>query len=204
MSILPRAITFNTFGPPHKVLKVKSLPPLPTQNDLAPSQAIIKFIKAPVNPSDINVIQGIYPSKPLLSPQGHYIPGNEGLARILHLPPNHSSNLSIGDWAIMRKPQSGTWASHSLVNQHDLLPLPTSAKSVLSATQAATLSVNPPTALRILSDFLTLSPGDYFLQNAANSSVGRAAIQISNAKGINSINFIRNRLDLHRNPFSVY
>ena len=191
----PRAITFTAFGQPARVLSVKTLPPLPTAAALGPTQAVVKFIQSPINPSDINVVQGVYPSKPVQRPEGYYIPGNEGLAEIHELSTNSNPGLKVGDWVVMRKPQLGTWASHAMVEFGDILPLPSGAKSALSTVHAATLAVNPPTALRMLSDFVKLKSGDYFIQNAANSAVGRAAIQIAHASGIQSINLVRNRSD---------
>jgi NADPH:quinone reductase-like Zn-dependent oxidoreductase len=191
----PRAIAFAAFGQPARVLAVKSLPPLPSAAALGPTQAVIKFIQSPINPSDINVVQGVYPSKPSQRPEGYYVPGNEGLAEIHTLPAQSQSPLKVGDWVVMRKPQLGTWASHAVVEHGDILPLPHRAKASLSPAQAATLAVNPPTALRMLSDFVKLKPGDFFIQNAATSAVGRAAIQIAHARGVKSINFIRTRSD---------
>jgi NADPH:quinone reductase-like Zn-dependent oxidoreductase len=195
---LPRAITFSAFGQPARVLAVRPLPPLPTADSLDPSQVVIKFIQSPINPADINVVQGVYPSKPARRPEGYFIPGNEGLAQVHSISTRGTSGLTVGDWVIMRKPQLGTWASHAIVNHSDVFPLPQQARQSLSPTHAATLSVNPSTALRLLSDFVQLRAGDYFIQNAANSAVGKAVIQIAFAKGIKSINFIRNRSDLTR------
>lgn len=57
--------------------------------------------------------------------------------------------------------------------------------------QAAMLAVNPPTAWRLLHDFTTLSPGDWIIQNAANSAVGRIVIQLAKVLGIKTINIVR-------------
>jgi trans-2-enoyl-CoA reductase len=38
--------------------------------------------------------------------------------------------------------------------------------------------VNPPTAYRMLKDFVKLNPGDTVIQNGANSAVGRNVIQV--------------------------
>ncbi len=73
--------------------------------------------------------------------------------------------------------------------------LPISEKSGLSATQVGTVSVNPCTAYRMLRDFVTLdaSRGDWFIQNGANSGVGRAAMQLGKLWGYKSINVVRER-----------
>lgn len=60
---------------------------------------------------------------------------------------------------------------------------------------AATLQVNPPTAYRMLKDFVHLRPGDTVIQNGANSAVGQAVIQLAAAWGVNTINVVRSRYE---------
>ncbi len=61
----------------------------------------------------------------------------------------------------------------------------------IDLAQAAMLSINPSTAWRMLHDFVELRPGDWVLQNAANSAVGRCVIQISRALGLRTVNLVR-------------
>ena len=71
----------------------------------------------------------------------------------------------------------------------------TKIDSGLPVAIAATLSVNPCTAFRLLNDFTTLSSGDVIIQNGANSAVGCAVIEMARARGIKNINIIRDRHD---------
>lgn len=57
----------------------------------------------------------------------------------------------------------------------------------------ATLNVNPPTAYRLLKDFVSLKPGDSVIQNGANSAVGRLVIQMASILGVKTVNVIRDR-----------
>ncbi|MFM8363668.1 MAG: MDR family NADPH-dependent oxidoreductase, partial [Verrucomicrobiota bacterium] len=57
--------------------------------------------------------------------------------------------------------------------------------------QAAMLAVNPATAWRLLHDFAELQTGDWIVQNAANSAVGRAVIQLARHLGFRTLNFVR-------------
>lgn len=66
-------------------------------------------------------------------------------------------------------------------------------KEGLTAEQVATVSVNPVTAYRMLKDFTPLKEGDWFIQNGANSGVGRAAVQLGKRWGHKSICVIRKR-----------
>jgi trans-2-enoyl-CoA reductase len=47
----------------------------------------------------------------------------------------------------------------------------------------------------MLSDFVALKPGDVILQNGATSGVGKAVIQIAKARGVKTINIVRDRPD---------
>jgi NADPH:quinone reductase-like Zn-dependent oxidoreductase len=74
-----------------------------------------------------------------------------------------------------------------IVDACQVIPVPQG----LDPLQAAMLSVNPATAWRMLHDFATLQPGDWIVQNAANSGVGRAVIQLARALGIRTLNLVR-------------
>ena len=56
--------------------------------------------------------------------------------------------------------------------------------------------INPPTAYAMLKDFVPLQPGDYVIQNSANSGVGRAVIEIAHAYGYKTINLVRDRPEI--------
>ena len=60
-------------------------------------------------------------------------------------------------------------------------------------TDSALVKVNPVTAYRMLKDFVKLDDGDWWIQNGANSGVGRAAIQLGKRWGYNSIAVVRSR-----------
>ncbi|KAG8757585.1 mitochondrial 2-enoyl thioester reductase [Ceratobasidium sp. 428] len=186
-----RAVVYSETGDPAQVLSVSKVSALPEQ---VPTGSVgVKFLLAPVNPADINVVQGVYPSKPKIrhdlgTPSPAFIGGNEGLAQVERVGDN-VENISVGDWVIMAKPQSGTWASHAYADAKDVTPVDKRVGEV----RAATMTVNPPTARGMLSDFRDLSEGDYVIQNGANSAVGQAVIQIAAARKLHTINVVRDR-----------
>jgi len=57
--------------------------------------------------------------------------------------------------------------------------------------QAAMLRINPATALLLLADHVTLAPGDWVIQDVANSAVGRHLIVLAKARGVRTINVVR-------------
>jgi NADPH:quinone reductase-like Zn-dependent oxidoreductase len=53
------------------------------------------------------------------------------------------------------------------------------------------LRINPPTAALLLSEYVSLSPGEWILQNASNSGVGRAVIAFARESGLRTVNLVR-------------
>lgn len=185
-----RAVVYSSTGNPSQVLSARTLPPLQPPSS---TQLNLRVLLFPINPADINVIEGVYPSKPSIRPDlgNIFIAGNEGLAEVVDVG-DSVKGVAPGDWVIMSKSQVGTWASQLSVGEGDVIKVPKG----LSEVQAATMRINPPTALCMLRDFTSLSPGDYVIQNGANSAVGQAVIQISAALSLKTINLVRDRPDI--------
>jgi NADPH:quinone reductase-like Zn-dependent oxidoreductase len=54
------------------------------------------------------------------------------------------------------------------------------------------LRINPPTALLMLTDIVAdLKPGDWVIQNVANSAVGRLLIRLARGRGVKTMNVVR-------------
>ncbi|KAM4771007.1 enoyl-[acyl-carrier-protein] reductase, mitochondrial-like [Rhinophrynus dorsalis] len=142
------------------------------------------MLAAPVNPADINMLHGTYGIEPCFPAIG----GNEGVGEVLKVGCNISC-IKPGDWVIPVDSSFGTWRTEAVCKSNEVIPI----SKDISVLSAATLSVNPCTAYRMLMDFVTLRPGDTVIQNGANSAVGQAVIQICASMGINTINVIRDR-----------
>ena len=186
-----KALVFKQHGDPADILSLHthSISPAHSNN------LTIRFLASPINPADINQLQGVYPSKPTFTTSlGTSDPiavgGNEGVAEVISVGSGVKS-LSKGDWVIMKSPGFGTWRTHAQTTEEHLLKL--EDKEGITPIQAGTVSVNPCTAYRMLQDFGDLKEGDWFIQNGANSGVGRAAIQLGRHWGFKSINVVRAR-----------
>lgn len=192
-----KALTFSDYGDPPAVLKLHTHSISPPHSDLM----TLRFLASPINPADINQIQGVYPSKPtftttLSTPNPIAVAGNEGVAEIIALGDKvKSEGYKKGDWVFMKGPGFGTWRTHASATVDQVVKLEDSMREGISALQAGTVSINPCTAYRMLRDFTTLNEGEWFIQNGANSGVGRAAIQLGKKWGYKSINIIRSRED---------
>ncbi|KAG2011554.1 trans-2-enoyl-CoA reductase [Coprinopsis cinerea AmutBmut pab1-1] len=204
---LGRAVIYTENGDPTSVLQILSYPPIPATPP--PNSLNIKYLLSPINPADINVIEGVYPSKPTrtdslgnssgLGSEGHpvFIGGNEGLAEVTAVGQGADGMYKVGDWVVVTKQQSGTWMSERNIPAPDVARVP-GGRAALTEAAGATLTVNPPTAYNMLHDFVKLEAGDWVIQNGANSAVGQAVIQIAAAEGYKTINLVRNRDNIDR------
>ncbi|XP_029306707.1 enoyl-[acyl-carrier-protein] reductase, mitochondrial [Cottoperca gobio] len=175
-----KTLLFRKHGDPSKVVQLEDID-LPT---IGEKDVLVKMLAAPINPSDINMIQGTYAILPDLPAVG----GNEGVAQVVEVG-SQVTSLKTGDWVIPKDTGLGTWRTEAVLAEDDVISLPND----IPLLSAATLGVNPCTAFRMLSDFEYLNPGDSVIQNAANSGVGQAVIQIAAARGIHTINVVRDR-----------
>lgn len=147
----------------------------------APGQVRVEVLAAPINPSDVLTLTGQYGILPPLPAVG----GNEGVGRVIA----HGADVSsppIGQ-TVLLPIGCGTWTTHLDLPANVLVALPNHADPV----QLAMLTVNPPTASLLLSEFVDLQAGDWVIQNAANSAVGGYLIDLARLRGIRTVNIVR-------------
>ncbi|XP_012888493.1 PREDICTED: trans-2-enoyl-CoA reductase, mitochondrial [Dipodomys ordii] len=180
-----RALVYGKHGDPAKVVELKNLELAAVKG----SDVHVRMLAAPINPSDINMIQGNYGFLPKLPAVG----GNEGIGKVVAVG-SSVTGLHPGDWVIPANAGLGTWRTEAVFSEEALIQVPND----ISLQSAATLGVNPCTAYRMLMDFEQLQPGDSVIQNASNSGVGQAVIQIAAALGLRTINVVRDRPDIQK------
>ena len=171
------AAVYETHGNPADVLQVESRPwPTP-----APGEVIVKMQAAPINPADLNQIEGKYPVRAELPAT----PGFEGAGIVVDV---GSDVQGLTSGALVILPHNvGTWRDAVAVKADELVVVPADIKPV----HAAMLKINPMTAWRLLHDYVDLARGDWLIQNAANSAAGRAVIQIARELGYKTVNVVR-------------
>jgi trans-2-enoyl-CoA reductase len=171
------AAVYETHGNPADVLQVESRPwPTP-----APGEVIVKMRAAPINPADLNQIEGKYPVRAELPAT----PGFEGAGIVVDVGAD-VKGLTSGALVILPH-NVGTWRDAVAVKADELVVIPADIKPV----HAAMLKINPMTAWRLLHDYVDLERGDWLIQNAANSAAGRAVIQIARELGYKTVNVVR-------------
>lgn len=166
---------FKEYGQPTDVVTLSESTPV----ELQAGQIRVRLLASPVNPADINLIQGIYGIRPELPAT----PGIEGCGEVIE---TQSDDFKLGDRVIFIE-HVGTWAEELVCAASAVLKIPNETP----ADQASMLKVNPLTAWCMLTQFLDLPKGSWVIQNAANSGVGVCVIQIAKLLGLKTINLVR-------------
>ena len=177
MSESIKAIVYEAHGKPATVLRLDEQP----RREPGEGEALVRILAAPINPADLNQIEGKYPIRfPLPA-----TPGFEG-AGVVEALGAGVKELAVGAQVILPH-DLGTWREKAVVAADKLTPVPND----IAPEQAAMLKINPITAWRMLHDFVRLEKRDWVIQNAANSAVGRAVIVIARELGLRTINVVR-------------
>lgn len=170
-----KALVFDQFGAPGEVLRLKEI----ERQAIGKGEVRLRVLASPVNPADLNLVEGTYGVKPPLPG----VPGIEGCGEVME---SRSPAFAEGD-RVMLIHRSGMWAEEVVVSAESVFKLPPG----IDPQQAAMLKVNPATALQMLTCFLTLPKGSWVVQNASNSGVGRSVIQVARSLGLRTINLVR-------------
>lgn len=172
------SVQINAFGKPWEVVETVTLP-----DPGAPGagEVIIDMEFAPINPSDLVLMRGLYGVKPKLPAPV----GSEGVARVVKAG-SDVTGLKEGDRVLFPRGAS-TWVTRSKAKADGLFALPANA----DPQQLSMLMVNPPTAYLMLTEYVALKKGDWVIQSAGNSGVGRAVIAIARKLGIHTVSVVR-------------
>jgi NADPH:quinone reductase-like Zn-dependent oxidoreductase len=171
-------IQLTKYGKPEEVLRIAEIA---EPNHPRSGQILIRVEYAPINDSDLLLASGLYALQPKLPS----VVGNEGAGNVLAVG-DGVQNVKIGDRVVIPHGVF-SWAEKVLALAEEAIVLPAD----IDPQQAAMLSINPPAAALLLEEFVSLKSGDWIVQNAANSGVGRAVIVFAKQKGLRTINIVR-------------
>ena len=172
------SVQINAFGKPWEVVETVSLsdPGAPGAGEI-----VVDMEFSPINPSDLVLIRGLYGVKPNLPAPV----GAEGVARVAKIG-SGVTGIKEGDRVLFPRGAS-TWLTRAKVKADGLFALPANA----DPQQLSMLMVNPPTAYLMLTEYVALKKGDWVIQSAGNSAVGRAVIAIAKKMGIHTVSVVR-------------
>jgi NADPH:quinone reductase-like Zn-dependent oxidoreductase len=174
-----KAVIFDRFGPPAEVLDLKEVPaPEP-----GPGQVRVRMLASPVNPSDLLVVRGEYGRLPALPAT----PGFEGVGIVEAAGGGLLGRLRQGKRVAVLNGQGGNWCEQVIVPARQVVPIP----NAVPDDHAATFFVNPASALIMTRDILNVPRGEWLVQTAAGSALGRMVIRLGRQHGFRTINVVR-------------
>jgi len=172
-----KQVVIDRYGVPEEVARCIDAPDVGAPG---PGEVVFDVLLFPINPADISFCRGTYRLRPPLPAT----PGAECVGRIAEVGAG-VSHVKPGDLVINL--QRENWAARRRVAGDDVIAVPAG----MDLQQAAMLRINPPTARLLLTDVVKLAPGDWVIQNVANSAVGRLVIRLARGLGVRTLNVVR-------------
>lgn len=172
-----KKVLLDAYGVPDEVARCAEVDDVGAP---AAGEVVFDVLAFPINPADLWFCRGSYRLKPPLPST----PGAECVGRVAAVGAG-VAHVKPGDLVINL--QRENWAQRRRVKADDAIPVPAG----MDLRQAAMLRINPPTALLMLSDIVDLKPGDWVVQNVANSAVGRLVIALARRRGLKTLNIVR-------------
>ncbi|MDH3452893.1 MAG: zinc-dependent alcohol dehydrogenase family protein [Gammaproteobacteria bacterium] len=170
-------VEFGRYGTPHEVCTCADKPEF---GDPGPGEVIVAVEAAAINPADLLIIEGRYPGPAELPAPV----GIEGAGRVTQVGAG-VSDLQPGQHVMLLS--RANWAEQVKVPADQAIAIPED----LDILDAAQIKANPPSARLMLDDYGALKPGDWVIQNAANSAVGRHLVRLARHQGIKTVNVVR-------------
>src|ERR1700692_4127258 len=174
-----KALIFRETGEPKSVLELAEIPTPP----LTAGEVLVRVLLSPINASDLHMVRGRYGYQPELPAS----PGIEGVGIVEAVGPGVQGPIPgtrvvfIDTW--------NTWREQIVCPADKLVPVPDG----LDDPAASTSYINPLTAWALISSGHNLKEGDWLLQTAAASSVGKFVLQLAQQYRFKTINVIRRR-----------
>jgi NADPH2:quinone reductase len=176
-----KIIQFDRYGEPAEVISAQERAvPEPGKG-----QVRVRVLASPINPSDLLYVRGLYAGV-----QAHFPApaGFEGVGAIDKLGPE-VEGLAPGQRVAIINGEGGNWAQYAVLPAGRVLPVPDD----LPDEQVASFLINPATAILMVRKVLAVPKGEWLLQSAAGSELGRMIIRLAKHDGIRTINIVRRR-----------
>ena len=176
-----RQLQLMAFGEPSDVIQLNAL----AEPALGPKDVLVSMEAAPLNPSDFLLVRGTYAVRPPLP----FSLGSEGVGRVTKTGSQVDTNLQDKRVLIVPNYEQGTWSDEVVVPVRNIVPVAEDADPV----QLAMIGINPATAYLLLHRYVSLMPGDWIGQTAANSAMGQYIIALARLAGVKTLNVVRRR-----------
>ena len=175
-----RQLQLVAFGEPSDVIELNTV----SEPVLGQEEVLVSMEAAPLNPSDFMLVRGIYGVRPPAFP---FSLGAEGVGRVTQTGSKVDVALQGKRVLILPTYEQGTWADQVVVPVRNIVPMNEEADPL----QLSMIGINPVTAYLLLNRYVSLMPGDWIGQTAANSAMGQYIIALAKLAGVKTLNVVR-------------
>ena len=174
-----RQLQLVAHGEPSDVIKLNTV----SEPALGAGEVLISMEAAPLNPWDFLFVRGMYGIRPAFpSPVGA-----EGVGRVAKIGSKVDVALRGNRVLILPTYEQGTWADQVVVPVRNIVPISDEADPL----QLSMIGINPATAYLLLNRYVSLMPGDWIGQTAANAAMGQYVIALAKLAGVKTLNLVR-------------
>lgn len=179
MGEVKKAVQYARTGHPPDVVEVVDMETAP----VGPGDALIDVEAAAINPPHLLTISGSYGVLPELPA----VPGGEAVGKVVAVG-DAVTNVRPGDRVMIPLYAGGCWRQQIVVPAERIT---VTFPPERNPAQMSMIMANPPAAWQLLNTVVDLKPGDWVIQNAANSAVGNYLMQLANIYGYHTVNVVR-------------
>ena len=174
-----RQLQLIAHGEPSDVIELNTV----SEPVLGQEDVLISMEAAPLNPSDFLFVRGTYGVRPAFPSSV----GAEGVGRVAKIGSKVDVALQGKRVLILPTYEQGTWADQVVVPVRNIVPMSDKADPL----QLSMIGINPATAYLLLNRYVSLMPGDWIGQTAANSAMGQYIIALAKLAGVKTLNVVR-------------
>jgi NADPH:quinone reductase-like Zn-dependent oxidoreductase len=174
-----RRLQLIAHGEPADVIELNTV----SEPTLGQEEVLVSMEAAPLNPSDFLFVRGTYGVRPAFPSSV----GAEGVGRVAKIGSKVDVALRGKRVLIIPTYEQGTWADQVVAPVRNLVPMSDDADPL----QLSMIGINPVTAYLLLNRYVSLMPGDWIGQTAANAAMGQYIIALAKLAGVKTLNVVR-------------
>jgi NADPH:quinone reductase-like Zn-dependent oxidoreductase len=174
-----KTLQLSSFGAPTDVVELAEVDPA----DPGPGQLAVRIEAAPINPSDLNLIRGVYGVRPDLPAAL----GAEGVGRVIAVGDGVDRSRVGTRVLVVPTLEQATWTEQVVLDEQNAVPVDLNGDPL----QQAMLGINPITAYCLLNGYAKLAPGTWVAQTGASSATAGYVLALAKHAGVRMVNVVR-------------
>src|SRR5260370_13919671 len=174
-----RQLQLIAFGEPADLIELNTV----SEPALGQEDVLVSMEAAPLDPTDFMLVRGLLGVRPAFP----FSVGGEGVGRVTQTGSQVDVALQGKRVLILPTLEQGLWADQVVVPVRNIVPMSDEADPL----QLSMVGINAVTAYLLLNRYVSLMPGDWIGQTAANSAMGQYISKLAKLAGVKTLNVVR-------------